>query len=101
MGQVELLSRRPAPAESTAHLALLSEVAFPGLLKMSQLLRALQDSPRQSLSSTHCPLRHCPPVTCQGRGNMAASGHRLWHPVGGLRPQPFAYLRRPGPASAL
>lgn len=62
---VELPSTRPAPAEGAAHRALQREVIFPGLFKIAQLLRALQDSPRQSLSSTHCLLWLCPPVAHQ------------------------------------
>ena len=65
-------------------LALLREVMPPGLFKMSLPLVVRQSSPRLSGSSgvpepsTRCLLCYWPPVTLQGRGNMAASGDRLW-----------------------
>ena len=65
-------------------LALLREVMPPGLFKMSLPLVVRQSSPRPSGSSgvpepsTRCLLCYWPPLTLQGRGNMAASGDRLW-----------------------
>lgn len=65
-------------------LALLGEVIPPGLFKMSLPLAVRWSSPRPSGSSgvpepsTCCLLCYWPPVTLQGRGNVAASGARLW-----------------------